>query len=188
MPSLWQRPCYVYLQLKMPGYKGTITVHGSRKIDLECEEGDAAYVESVCATEELKFMLTRQTWRLWKIQQQSMILRWSLNRQMKLSWLTLFLATHLSSSASVLIWIRNRKARSSSSSMRTGTSLHGSLQTCQVYQGNLLSTLTILIQTLNRSNNSFVALMKRGVRPLVKKWPALGSWIHCWSFSSQMVG
>ena len=26
------RPCYVYLQLKMPGYKGTITVHGSRKV------------------------------------------------------------------------------------------------------------------------------------------------------------
>ena len=39
----------------MPGYKGTITVHGSRKISLECEEGDAAYAESVCATQELKF-------------------------------------------------------------------------------------------------------------------------------------
>ena len=49
------RPCYVYLQLKMPSYKGTITVHGSRKVALECEEGDAAYAESVCATEELKF-------------------------------------------------------------------------------------------------------------------------------------
>ena len=49
------RPCYVYLQLKMLGYKGTITVHGSQKIALECEEGDAAYAESVCATEELKF-------------------------------------------------------------------------------------------------------------------------------------
>ena len=45
----------MYLQLKMPGHKGTITVHGSRKIALECEEGDAAYAESVCATEELKF-------------------------------------------------------------------------------------------------------------------------------------
>lgn len=37
------RPCYVYLQLKMPGHKGTITIHGSRKIALECEESDAAY-------------------------------------------------------------------------------------------------------------------------------------------------
>src|SRR6187399_2376320 len=49
------RPCYVYLQLKMPGHKGTITVHRSRKVTLECEEGDAAYAEVVCATEELKF-------------------------------------------------------------------------------------------------------------------------------------
>ena len=49
------RPCYVYLQLKMPGYKGTITVHGSRKIALECEEGDASYAKSIYATEELKF-------------------------------------------------------------------------------------------------------------------------------------
>ena len=39
----------------MPGHNGTITVHGSRKVALECEEGDAAYAESVCATEELKF-------------------------------------------------------------------------------------------------------------------------------------
>ena len=39
----------------MPGYKGTITVHGSRKIALDCEEDEAAYAESVCATEELKF-------------------------------------------------------------------------------------------------------------------------------------
>ena len=49
------RPCYVYLQLKMPGYKSTITVHGSRKTALECEESDVAYAEFVCAAEELKF-------------------------------------------------------------------------------------------------------------------------------------
>ena len=42
------RPCYVYLQLKMLGRKGTITVHGDRKIALECEEGDDAYAESIC--------------------------------------------------------------------------------------------------------------------------------------------
>ena len=49
------RPCYVYLQLKMPGRKGMITVHGDRRIALECEEGYAAYAESAYATEELKF-------------------------------------------------------------------------------------------------------------------------------------
>ena len=30
-------------------------MHGSQKIALECEEGDAAYAKSVCATEEFKF-------------------------------------------------------------------------------------------------------------------------------------
>ena len=49
------RPCYVYLQLKMPGRNGTITVHGDRSMAIECEEGDAAYAESSCAQEELKF-------------------------------------------------------------------------------------------------------------------------------------
>ena len=39
----------------MPGLNGTIIVHGSRKVALEGEEGDAAYAESVCATEEFKF-------------------------------------------------------------------------------------------------------------------------------------
>ncbi|KAI4978082.1 hypothetical protein ZWY2020_014636 [Hordeum vulgare] len=41
------RPCYVYLKLKMPGPKGTITVDGDRRIAKECEEGDAAYAEVV---------------------------------------------------------------------------------------------------------------------------------------------
>ena len=49
------RPCYVYLQLKMPGLKGTITMHGDRKTALECEEGDAAYAESSCAEAKLNF-------------------------------------------------------------------------------------------------------------------------------------
>ena len=31
------------------------SLHGSRKIALECEEGDAAYAEFVCSTEELMF-------------------------------------------------------------------------------------------------------------------------------------
>jgi hypothetical protein len=49
------RPCYIYLKLKMPGPRGTITVNGDQKITLECEEGDAAYAETACAAEELKF-------------------------------------------------------------------------------------------------------------------------------------
>ncbi|KAI4991112.1 hypothetical protein ZWY2020_039483 [Hordeum vulgare] len=53
------RPCYVYLKLKMLGPKGPNTVHGDRKIAQECEEGDAAYAESACAAEELKFHQSR---------------------------------------------------------------------------------------------------------------------------------
>ena len=48
------RPCYVYLQLKIPGPKGIITVHGNREIAAECDEGDAALAEQTCAKEELK--------------------------------------------------------------------------------------------------------------------------------------
>src|SRR5664279_3697086 len=48
------RPCYVYLKLKMPGPKGTITVDGDREIAIECEEGDAAFAETTCVDEELK--------------------------------------------------------------------------------------------------------------------------------------
>ena len=44
-------------------------------------------------------------------------------------------------------WIQNRKARSSSSFVRTGTSLHQNLQTCRVSRGTSLSTLSILIQS-----------------------------------------
>lgn len=44
------RPCYIYIKLKMSAPKGTITVGGSRKIAQECEEGDATYAESACAT------------------------------------------------------------------------------------------------------------------------------------------
>ncbi|KAI5011600.1 hypothetical protein ZWY2020_013737 [Hordeum vulgare] len=48
------RPCYVYLKLKMPGPKGPVMVDRDRRIAKECEEGDAAYAEVTCATEELK--------------------------------------------------------------------------------------------------------------------------------------
>jgi hypothetical protein len=48
------RPCYVYLQLKIPGPKGIITIHGNREIAAECDEGDAALAERTCAREELK--------------------------------------------------------------------------------------------------------------------------------------
>lgn len=50
MLSSWHDPVMFICSSKC-----RVTVHGSRKISLECEEGDAAYAESVCAAEELKF-------------------------------------------------------------------------------------------------------------------------------------
>ena len=54
-PKFMAWSCYLYLQLKMLCHKGTITVHGNRRIALDCEEGDVAYAESAYTTEELKF-------------------------------------------------------------------------------------------------------------------------------------
>ena len=50
------RPCYIYLQLKMPGYKGTITVHGSRKISLDLldEKRDMALARSAVYQQDLR--------------------------------------------------------------------------------------------------------------------------------------
>jgi hypothetical protein len=56
------RSCYIYLKMKMPGLRGTITVEGSREIALQCEEGDAAYAKSACAAEELRYYKDNATW------------------------------------------------------------------------------------------------------------------------------
>ena len=85
----------------------------------------------------------------------------SLNWLMSLSLLTLCLAIRPSSLASALTWIRNRKARSSSSSVRIRTSSHGNLLTCQVYRENSLSTLSMLIPSINRSSSFSIGSMKR---------------------------
>ena len=47
--SFMARPCYVYLQLKIPSPNGVITIHGSRKMAAECDNGDAALAEQACA-------------------------------------------------------------------------------------------------------------------------------------------
>ena len=49
-----ERPCYAYLKMKMPGHSGTITVHGDVDCAIECEKGNAVFVESVIATEQLE--------------------------------------------------------------------------------------------------------------------------------------
>src|SRR3954462_14691908 len=100
--------------------------------------------------------------------------RRSLNRQLELNlWISLQ-AIHLSSSASAPTWILNRKARSSSSSVRTGTSLHGNLLTCRVYREDSLSTHLILIRSISRSGSFFGDSTKNDERLLERRSP--GSW------------
>ena len=68
----------------------------------------------------------------------------------------------------------NRKKRSSSSFVRTGTSSHGSHLTCQVYPENWLSTICGSIRKQNLSKNIFDGPSSRRERPLARRW--LGSW------------
>ena len=69
----------------------------------------------------------------------------------------------------------NRKKRSSSSFMRTGTSFHGSLLTCQVYPGDWLSTICESTQRQNPLKSISVCLPRRREKRLVRRW--LGFWL-----------
>ena len=68
----------------------------------------------------------------------------------------------------------NRKKRSSSSSVRTGTSSHGSLLTCRVFLGGWLSIVYESTQKRSLSKNIFDGPPSRKERPLARRW--LGSW------------
>ena len=68
----------------------------------------------------------------------------------------------------------NRKKRSSSSSVRTGTSSHGSLMTCLEFPGDWLSIALESTQQQNQSRNIFGGPPSRRERPSVKKW------LDCW--------
>src|SRR3954469_20865255 len=63
----------------------------------------------------------------------------------------------------------NRKKRSPSSSVRTGTSSHGSLLTCQVFPGDWLSTAFESTQKSNQLRNISDGPPFRRERPLAKK-------------------
>ena len=127
------RPCYIYLQLKMPGPQGTITVHENCKLALECKEGYAAYTESACATEELKFDKHKvdpadMTPLKNPTTEKDPLLKFKSvkdSQQVDLS-----LAIPVSSSPLAPGWIPNRKACSSSSFVRMRKSFHGKLLTC----------------------------------------------------------
>ena len=64
----------------------------------------------------------------------------------------------------------NRKKRSSSSSVRTGTSSHGSQLTCQVFPGDWLSIALESIRRQNLLKNIFDGPPFRRKKPLARRW------------------
>ena len=64
----------------------------------------------------------------------------------------------------------NRKKRSSSSSVRTGTSLHGSQLTCRVFPGDWLSIVLESTQQQNQLKNIFGDPPSRREKPLARRW------------------
>ena len=64
----------------------------------------------------------------------------------------------------------NRKKRSSSSSVRTGTSSHGNLLTCRVFLGGWLSTAYELTRKQNLLRNIFDGPPFRRKKPFARRW------------------
>ncbi|KAK1608271.1 hypothetical protein QYE76_031944 [Lolium multiflorum] len=54
LPQVPRQACYIYNKLKIPGPNGWITVSGDYKKARDCEEGEAAFAESVISGEELQ--------------------------------------------------------------------------------------------------------------------------------------
>jgi hypothetical protein len=125
--SFHARPCYIYNQLKMPGPDGIITIYGSFGKEKECEEGEATFAEAVFFGEEFKEIYGATDPAEIPASKQEVSASPPTfkptfdTKQVELvaddAAKTTSIGTNLSP---------NRKAHSSSSSMRTGTSLHGS--------------------------------------------------------------
>src|ERR1041385_5226429 len=135
------RPCYVYLKLKMSGPYDPITVEGSRSMATECDQQHVKIADSTCAKEDLTTYKEKvdpaDTTMLKKSTPDNNPSSNRLKTQRELTLSLVILPSSSSSGAGCLI---NRKARSSSFSVRIETSSHGNLLTCQVSRGTSLST------------------------------------------------
>ena len=135
------RPCYVYLKLKMPGPRGVITVTGNRQSAEEClQKGSKIADEQMAAVEMQECQKNADPSDLLRAKKPAS--ESAFQSPVKQSQFTF---TRLIPMLLRLIYQQhstaNRKKRSSSSSVRTGTSLHGNLLTCRVYPGDWLSTV-----------------------------------------------
>ena len=127
-------PHYAYLKMKMPGSKGIITVSGEYKRSIECARASAKLAEALVIAEELEQIKRRVDFakqNLEKAQRSTSESTFQPDKDARRSGWTRTIRTASSPSARDLT--ANRKARSSSSSVRIGTSLHGLHKTCLVF-------------------------------------------------------
>src|SRR3954465_7432791 len=124
----------------MPGPYGPITVEGSRSRATECDQQHVKIVDSTCAKEYLTTYKEKVDPADSTILNRLLITTPSSNRLKTQRKLTLSLVILPNSSSSGPGYLINRKACSSRSFVRIGTSLHGNLPTCRVSRENSLRT------------------------------------------------
>jgi hypothetical protein len=161
LAKLMAVPHYGYLEMKLLGPRGVITVSGCFKKSMECARASSQLAEVLVITEEKRQLLHRV-----ELTQQDVPFRQSPVEQFQLPttprrscWTR---ATQPSSSSSVPASLPNRKASSPASSVRIGTSSHGLQKICQVCRGSWLSTHFMSGQMPIRSSNRCGALQKGG--------------------------
>ena len=126
-------------KLKMPGPKGMITVTSNRKKAEECFQKGSKIADAQMAVVELQEyqkmqirVICCELRSLPRIQHFSRLVKRS--RFIFIQRIPMLLRLTFQQHSTP-----NRKKRSSSSSVRTRTSLHGNLLTCQVFPGDWLS-------------------------------------------------
>ena len=129
----------MYLKLKMPGPKGVITVTGDRKKAEECfQKGSKIADSQVTAVEFEEYKQNADPSDLLRSKKPATESAFQSSGETKPVTFTRPTPKQLQP-ASPQHSTQNRKKRSSSSSVRTGTFLHGSPLTCQVFPGDWLS-------------------------------------------------
>jgi hypothetical protein len=124
--SFHARPCYIYNQLKMPGSDGIITVYGSFRKATECKDGEATFVEAVFFGKEFKEIhAATDPTEMPASKQEFFAFPPTFKPTVDTKQVNLSLATPPRPPQLRQICPPNRKARLSSSSVRTGTSSHG---------------------------------------------------------------
>ncbi|KAI5013307.1 hypothetical protein ZWY2020_028261 [Hordeum vulgare] len=164
------RPCYVYLKLKMPGSKGVITITRNRQRAEEgLQQGSRIADQQMVVLELDEYKKTvdpADLMRAKKPASESAFQSAGETKKVSIHPTDDTAARRTSPAPSIL----NRKPSSSNSSVRTGTSSHGSPLTCQVYPGSWLSTDCMWIPPLGLSENACVDPPRTRGKQSEKRW------------------